>query len=76
MAIRTAPGSMVFFNGFKVQHAVSPTRAGERRAVLTLQYVTDKRMRAWRRGVSLAKDALTYFGLEALKPAREPQPSQ
>jgi hypothetical protein len=70
VAIRTAPGSFVFFNGFKVQHCVSPTRAGERRAVLTLQYVTDRRMRAWRRGISLAKDALTYFGLEALSAQR------
>jgi hypothetical protein len=60
----------VFFNGYKVEHAVSATRDGERRAVLTLQYVTDRRMRPWRRAVSLAKDALTYFGTEALSGGR------
>jgi len=68
LMIRTAPGTVVFFNGDKLLHGVTPLGPGEQRVVLTMQYVTDPRMRGWRRAVSNLKDAFAYFGLEALRP--------
>lgn len=63
--VQTTPGTTVFFNGDKLRHAVTPLGQGERRIVLTLQYVTDPRIHGWRRVVSKLKDSLTYFGWEA-----------
>jgi hypothetical protein len=68
--VQTAPGKLVFFNGDKLLHAVSPIAPGERRIVLSLQYVTDARMRPWRRVISTLKDSVAYFGLDALLPSR------
>ena len=70
LMIRTAPGTVVFFNGDKLLHGVTPLGADAQRVVLTMQYVTDPRMRGWRRAVSNLKDAFAYFGLEALRPGR------
>lgn len=64
--IATHPGMLVLFNGDKLLHAVSPTKAGERRIVLSLEYVTDPYMKRWRRVVSQVKDSVTYFGLKSL----------
>ena len=66
LTLSTDPGSLVFFNGDKLQHAVTPLREGEERIVLTLQYVTDPRMGAFQRWFSNMKDAVGYFGLPAL----------
>lgn len=60
--VATDPGTVVVFHGDKVWHAVTPLAEGERRTVLTLQYVTDPRMGWLGRLVTLAKDALGYFG--------------
>ncbi len=60
--VRTEPGTAVVFHGDKVWHAVSPIEAGERRTVLTLQYVTDPRMGLFGRAITFVKDALGYFG--------------
>lgn len=62
LALATTPGTFVVFNGDKLYHAVSPIAAGERRVVLSLEYVTDRRMGRWRRFVSGMKDAIAYFG--------------
>jgi hypothetical protein len=70
LEVRTAPGKLVFFNGNKVLHAVSPIASGERRIVLSMQYVTDARMRPWRRVISTLKDSFVYFGTDALAPLR------
>lgn len=67
LRVETAPGTTVFFNGDKLRHAVTPLGDGERRVVLTLQYVTDPRMDGWRRVVSKLKDSLTYFGMVAFR---------
>lgn len=63
LALATRPGSCVIFNGARLHHAVSPLGAGERRVMLTLEYVTDRRMTRWRRFVSGVKDAFGYFGV-------------
>jgi len=60
--ISTEPGSMIFFNGDKLYHAVTPLGEGEERVVLTLEYVTDPEMGAFKRFVSNMKDAVAYFG--------------
>ncbi len=66
LSITTTPGSMVIFNGDKVYHAVSPLQAGERRIVLTLEYVTHQQMGRMKRIFSNLKDSFAYFGLSAL----------
>lgn len=60
------PGTMVVFNGDKLWHAVTPLGAHERRVILTLQYVTDQRMRPLKKLFSNMKDAFAYFGPAAL----------
>jgi hypothetical protein len=60
------PGTMVVFNGDKLWHAVTPLGAGERRVILTLQYVTDQRMGPLKKLFSNMKDAFAYFGPAAL----------
>lgn len=70
LAVATAPGSMVIFNGDKVYHGVSPSREGERRVVLTLEYVTSQKMGRVQRAFSNLKDAFAYFGIRSLWQAR------
>lgn len=60
--LATEPGLLVFFDGDKLWHAVTPLGPGEERVVLTMQYVTDQRMAPWKRFVSDMKDAISYFG--------------
>ena len=62
VAVSTSPGSVVVFNGDRLQHGVSPVAAGEERLVLSFEYVTDARMTPLRRALSQVKDAMTYFG--------------
>ena len=66
MAVATEPGSMVIFNGDKVYHGVSPSRAGERRVVFTMEYVTSREMGRAQRLFSNLKDVFAYFGIRAL----------
>lgn len=61
-SVTLSPGTLVFFNGDRCWHRVTPAQAGEERVALTFEYVTDPRMPAWRRLVSDMKDALGYFG--------------
>lgn len=80
LAVATAPGSMVIFNGDKVYHGVSPAQAGDRRVVLTLEYVTSQEMGRARRFFSDLKDAFGYFGVRTLwqgrrRARRHTQPS-
>ncbi|MFQ5897704.1 MAG: 2OG-Fe(II) oxygenase [Candidatus Methylomirabilia bacterium] len=60
------PGSLVIFNGDKLWHGVTPLGAGEERVVLTMEYVTNPEMGRFKRLVSNMKDALAYFGVQAL----------
>ena len=58
------PGSLVFFDGDGLWHRV--TRMAEddsERAVITMEFVTDRSMHPWRRLVSNVKDAVAYFGI-------------
>jgi hypothetical protein len=66
LAVATTPGTMVIFNGDKVYHGVSPSQAGDRRVVLTLEYVTSQEMGRFQRAFSNLKDAFAYFGIKSL----------
>ena len=66
LAVATTPGAMVIFNGDKVYHGVSPSQAGDRRVVLTLEYVTSQEMGRLQRVFSNLKDASAYFGIKSL----------
>ena len=64
LALMITPGTLVLFNGDKVYHAVTPTRAGEERYMVSMQYVTDAGMSPLMRFVSNMKDSIAYFGLK------------
>jgi alkylated DNA repair dioxygenase AlkB len=64
LALKIAPGTLVLFNGDKVYHAVTPTRASEERYMVSMQYVTDAGMNPFMRFVSNMKDSIAYFGLK------------
>lgn len=70
VGIHLKPGMLVVFNGDKLWHRVTPLAAGERRIVLTLEYVTDVSMNPLRRFVSNMKDAIAYFGFKQVFKAR------
>jgi hypothetical protein len=61
-ALSTEPGMLVFFDGDRLWHAVTPLGRDEERVVLTMQFVTDPRMAPFKRFVSDMKDAISYFG--------------
>lgn len=62
----TEPGDMVIFNGDKLWHAVTPLGEGEERIVLTMEYVTNPEMGAFKRFYSNLKDSFAYFGLKTV----------
>ena len=66
LEVATDPGTMVIFNGDKVYHGVSPSHAGDRRIVFTMEYVTNSEMGRFSRLFSNLKDAFAYFGVGAL----------
>jgi hypothetical protein len=66
LSLATEPGTLVFFNGDKLYHSVSPLQAGEERIVLTMQYVISQRMGPFKRVFSNMKDAVAYFGIRSL----------
>jgi hypothetical protein len=70
LAVATTPGAMVIFNGDKVYHGVSFSQAGDRRVVLTLEYVTSQEMGRLQRAFSNLKDAFAYFGIKSLFQSR------
>jgi hypothetical protein len=61
---------MVIFNADKLWHAVTPLEPGAERVMLTMEYVTDLKMGAFKRFISNMKDAIAYFGVSALWRAR------
>ncbi len=61
-SLQIPPGGLVFFDGDKLRHRITPLGAGEVRVSLTFEYVTDPTMRLWRRVISNMKDAVAYFG--------------
>jgi len=65
-SMQIAPGGLVFFDGDKLRHRITPLRANEMRISLTFEYVTNPGMRPWRRFISNMKDAVAYFGFRQL----------
>jgi hypothetical protein len=66
LELATAPGDVVIFNGDKLWHAVTPLGEQEERIVLTMEYVTNPEMGAFKRLYSNLKDSFAYFGLRAV----------
>ena len=62
-SVRYPPGGLLFFDGDKLRHRITPLAHGETRISLTFEYVTDPSMRSWWRLISNMKDAVAYFGL-------------
>ena len=61
-SLQIPPGGLVFFDGDKLRHRITPLAADEMRVSLTFEYVTDPAMHPWRRVISNMKDAVAYFG--------------
>jgi hypothetical protein len=61
-SLQLPPGGLVFFDGDRLRHRITPLATGEMRVSLTFEYVTDPAMRPWRRVISNMKDAVAYFG--------------
>ena len=66
LRVKTEPGTLVVFNGDTLWHCVTPSKEGEDRVVLSLEYVTDRSMGWLPRIVSNVKDAVAYFGIRGL----------
>ena len=62
-SVQIPPGGLVFFDGDKLRHRITPLGQNEKRVSLTLEYVTDQSMHPWWRLISNLKDAVAYFGL-------------
>jgi hypothetical protein len=62
-SIQIPPGGLVFFDGDKLRHRITPLGENEKRVSLTFEYVTDQRMHPLWRLISNFKDAVAYFGL-------------
>lgn len=61
-AVQLPPGGLVFFDGDRLHHRITPLGANEKRVSLTFEYVTDPTMGRFQRFVSNMKDAVAYFG--------------
>jgi hypothetical protein len=61
-SLQLAPGGLVFFDGDRLRHRITPLAAGEMRVSLTFEYVTNPTMSPWQRVISNWKDAVAYFG--------------
>jgi alkylated DNA repair dioxygenase AlkB len=62
-SVQIPPGGLVFFDGDKLRHRITPLGENEKRVSLTFEYLTDQSMHpAWRL-ISNLKDAVAYFGL-------------
>jgi hypothetical protein len=61
-SLQIPPGGLVFFDGDKLRHRITPLGRHEKRVSLTFEYVTNPAMHPWRRLISNMKDAVAYFG--------------
>lgn len=61
-AVQIPPGGLVFFDGDKLHHRITPLGENEERVSLTFEYVTNPYMRPFQRFISNMKDAVAYFG--------------
>ncbi|WP_244814014.1 2OG-Fe(II) oxygenase [Caballeronia sp. Lep1P3] len=61
-SVQYPPGALVFFDGDKLRHRVTPLGENEMRVSLTFEYVTNPDMRPFQRFISNMKDSIAYFG--------------
>jgi hypothetical protein len=61
-SVQIPPGGLVFFDGDKLRHRISPCAENEFRVSLTFEYVTNPKMHFGWRVISNMKDAFGYFG--------------
>lgn len=61
-SVQIPPGGLVFFDGDKLRHRISPLGENEVRVSLTFEYVTNPKMHFGWRVISNMKDAFGYFG--------------
>ena len=61
-SLQIPPGGMVFFDGDRLRHRITPLGKAEVRVSLTFEYVTNPRMHGGWRFISNMKDAIAYFG--------------
>jgi hypothetical protein len=61
-SVQIPPGGLVFFDGDKLRHRISPCGENEFRVSLTFEYVTNPKMHFGWRVISNMKDAFGYFG--------------
>jgi hypothetical protein len=73
-SVQIPPGGLVFFDGDKLRHRISPLGENEIRVSLTFEYVTDPRMGLVWRVISNMKDAFAYFGFRQVFRRRRPAP--
>ena len=66
LRLTTDPGTLVFFNGDKLWHSITPLGTDEERVSLTMEFVTDPAMTPVKRLFSDLKDAFAYFGLRSV----------
>ncbi len=64
LEISLKPGTLVFFNGDKLLHRISPLGNNERRIALTMEFLTNDQMGSIGRFVSNMKDSIAYFGFK------------
>jgi hypothetical protein len=62
-SVQIPPGGLVFFDGDKLRHRITPLGENEKRVSLTFEYVTDQHMHPLWRLISNFKDAVAYFGV-------------
>ena len=84
-SVQIPPGGLVFFDGDKLRHRISPLGENQRRVSLTFEYVTNPKMHFGWRVISNMKDAFGYFGFRQVfrrrkrvagaKPMGAPEPS-
>jgi hypothetical protein len=70
-SVQIAPGGLVFFDGDKLRHRITPLGENEKRVSLTFEYVTDQSMHPWWRLISNLKDTVAYFGLRQVFRSRK-----
>jgi hypothetical protein len=73
-SVQIPPGGLVFFDGDKLRHRISPLGENERRVSLTFEYVTNPRMHFGWRIISNMKDAFGYFGFRQVFRRRRTEP--
>jgi alkylated DNA repair dioxygenase AlkB len=74
-SVQIPPGGLVFFDGDKLRHRITPLGENERRVSLTFEYVTDPKMHFGWRLISNMKDAFGYFGFrQVFRRRRGPEP--